>query len=365
MAKVLVNNKSYLKEIKEKYSFCLYHNDSWRRSIRDYLEYVEEKNTEATIQISIFNPENILETIAFYNATGEDKYLPKFSLVVDNQHDNEIEIFEDCLFADNVRDCGLSEIVEEFFDGDPSKIFFKSHCHEIYEINSKILQRLGLMYGCNYKKIVNYDIAEELREPSVRSESIYEGNRPFNIEFDNWLDKNPEFTESVKNVFQKCLIGSQLANDHLGYTLNIKIGNECNVYGPPVAEAILNVFEKKKFNGRCEYFAVDGIIFGMVDRYLVGIELKTTENKVPPFSWWRDFTKKVDQELNRIEPALEIDHTHSKPCDIKLFRLRYLPRGIVQFVQGMPVAVLDADEFEVDSHFIAYVHDKQRLKIQQ
>ena len=65
-----------------------------------------------------------------------------------------------------------------------------------------------------------------------------------------------------------------LTNDQLGYAFNIIYGSDCGEYGYDVAKAIVTILERKKFSGRCEYYAADGIRFGMIDSYLVGVGLK-------------------------------------------------------------------------------------------
>ena len=150
-----------------------------------------------------------------------------------------------------------------------------------------------------------------------------------------------------------------LTNDQLGYVFDIiKVGSDCGEYGYTVAEAVVSVLDKKKFNGRCEYYAVDGITYGEIDRYFVGIGLKNTNNAVPSLNWWLDFKKKLANELVSKDCGLELDIHNSELAELRTFRQNYLLRGIVQFVKGEPSLILNPDSPESESLFTAYLREK-------
>ena len=152
-----------------------------------------------------------------------------------------------------------------------------------------------------------------------------------------------------------------LTNDQLGYVFDIKVGSDCGEYGYIVAEAIVAVLYKKKFNGRCEYYAVDGITFGLIDHYFIGIGLKNTKNAVPSLNWWLDFKKKLSRELVSKDCDLELDIHNSELAELRTFRLNYLLRGAVQFIKGKPSLILNSDSPENESLFTAYLREKTQL----
>lgn len=148
-----------------------------------------------------------------------------------------------------------------------------------------------------------------------------------------------------------------LTNGQLGYVFNIKVEPDSGQYGYAVAEAIVSILNKKKFNGRCEYYAADGITFGLIDQYLVGIGLKNTKNEVPSLNWWLDFKKRLDLEL-KTKDGLELDVHYSELAELGSFRANFLLRGSVQFVKGEPSIILNPDSPECESFFTAYIREK-------
>jgi len=148
-----------------------------------------------------------------------------------------------------------------------------------------------------------------------------------------------------------------LTNGQLGYAFNVIVGSDAGEYGYSVAKAIVSILNRKKFDGRCEYYAADGIAFGFVDRYLVGVGLKNMKNEVPSSNWWLDFKKKLSVELKTVN-GLELDIHCSELGELGSFRSNFLLRGAVQFVKGEPSMVLNPDSPESDSFFTSYINEK-------
>ena len=152
-------------------------------------------------------------------------------------------------------------------------------------------------------------------------------------------------------------ISLPLTNGQLGYVFNVIVGPDTGEYGYSVAKAFVSILNRKKFNGRCEYYAADGITFGLVDRYLVGVGLKNTKNAVPSLNWWLDFKKKLSIELKTVD-GLELDVHCSELGELGSFRENFLLRGAVQFVKGDPSIILNQDSPESDSFFTSYINEK-------
>ena len=147
-----------------------------------------------------------------------------------------------------------------------------------------------------------------------------------------------------------------LTNGQLGYAFNFIVGSDAGEYGYSVAKAIVSILNRKKFNGRCEYYAADGITFGLIDRYLIGVGLKNTKNEVPSLNWWIDFKKKLSTEIETVD-GLELDIHSSELGELSSFRANFLLRGAVQFVKGDPSIVLNPDSPESDSFFTSYINE--------
>lgn len=148
-----------------------------------------------------------------------------------------------------------------------------------------------------------------------------------------------------------------LTNDQIGYVFNIIYGSDCGEYGYDVAKAIVTTLERKKFSGRCEYYAADGNRFGMIDSYLVGVGLKDNKNATPSLDWWLGFRKSLDRELAKARCSLSVDLERSELGEIFAFRQNFIPRGAAQFLKGKSHIILNPNNDEFDSFFTAYLSE--------
>lgn len=194
-------NTAHIHEITERYSGCLYHNDVWRHAIRDYIDYFTSKGTHSNFLLSIFNPENILETIYLISKYNDLSYLPNFQLVIENTTDNEMEIFEGFINYKGIMQKDLNEIVNEYFAGDSSNILMYGHLHGIAELNQDIMSDLGLGYSIKYCKVKNGIISDEGVTPVVRGQGISISQAKNNDNLIDWMKQNNTVTQRIHRIY--------------------------------------------------------------------------------------------------------------------------------------------------------------------
>ena len=197
-----LSNKAHVQEITERYSSCLYNNDIWRRSIRDYIEYFKFKSVDSTLLLSIFNTENILETIALEAKHNTNSYLPYFTLIIECSLSGTIEIFEGWVSVKNRLCTSIEELVAKYFDGDSSNILMYAHLHAVAPINANILSDLGLEYSVKYKKIEFGKTINQGVNPVVRSKTILSVNSTLPEGLTEWMEKNHEIVEKIHHIYK-------------------------------------------------------------------------------------------------------------------------------------------------------------------
>jgi hypothetical protein len=194
-------NKAHIQEIVDSYSACLYYNDIWRRAIRDYIEYFKLKDEDSNLLISIFNTENILETIALGEKYELHSYIPYFTLAIESPSADDVEIFEGFLaISDSVR-IDLSVIVAQHFQGHASNIPMYAHLHGIAPINGNIMSDLGLGYSIRYRKVHLGDNVVKGTDPAVRGRTISLLNRSSQDDFAIWMMRNDKAVASVRDIY--------------------------------------------------------------------------------------------------------------------------------------------------------------------
>ncbi|WP_024311122.1 endonuclease NucS domain-containing protein [Sinorhizobium medicae] len=192
-------DKSKRSEIRSSYANCLHHNDQWRRDLRDILEW-EETHRSGALALSIFNPENIIESIYLYDRTGNPSYIPKFTVVSDDRDDDRLHVFRGLVIATNKSPATWAEIVERHFDGDMSNYHFATHLHGIYEMNNEIMGDLGLRYVTMHQ-VFDSDETTEGFEPVIRGSSVRTKDKLRGVPFEAWLREHSELVKAIASSF--------------------------------------------------------------------------------------------------------------------------------------------------------------------
>lgn len=205
-ATVRATDKSHLNEVKQNYPNCLFHNDDWRTSIRDLLDYFDTKPETATLHLNIFNPENILETISLLLKKQDTKYLPNFFLAIENEKDKELEIFHGTIEPTHQPKLKPQEIASKYFDGSFSNAVMQSFFHEMAPINSSIMGELGLKYSVSYIKFRNGEEEERGANPKVRGTRITHSSSQLEGDLLSWLSAHPKMASKIADEYMSAII---------------------------------------------------------------------------------------------------------------------------------------------------------------
>ncbi|AAY94212.1 DUF91 domain-containing protein [Pseudomonas protegens] len=205
-ATIKLANKAGLNEVKDRYSKCLYHNDTWRRAIRDYIEYFETKDSDSVMRLSIFNSENILETVTLMERHGELLYVPNFVLAIEDPVIGELEIFYGSISVNGQAPKTVENIARKYFQGSLSNAPMQAFFHAISKINNDILSDLGLFYDLGYTRIVNGDVISKARNPRIRgSQVIFDDFREEDEGFVGWLVSNESLVRNISRDYSAAI----------------------------------------------------------------------------------------------------------------------------------------------------------------
>lgn len=192
---------AHQREILDRYSNCLYNNDIWRRAVRDYLEYFSKKSSNSTLLISVFNPENILESINLLARHKDESCEPKFQIAIIDSASNELEIFEGRIHqASNVAP-SFEEVISRHFEGRSENVLFKAHFYAVAEINEAIMEDIGLKYGVRYVRYSKGEIVTEGVDPSVRGNNISCRSTRVPVDLRHWMVAHSAFVEDIMGVY--------------------------------------------------------------------------------------------------------------------------------------------------------------------
>lgn len=202
MATIQRNDSAHLEEVIQRYGNCLYHNDYWRRSIRDYIDYFKSKDEKTTMHLSIFNTENILETLFLLKKYPDVSCVPNFKLIIDDPTNNKIEVFEGVISSTSLPFEGLDTITENYFRGDAFNIILYTHLHAISEINSNIMNSLSLFYNIRYRVITKNEPSDWSDGPLVRGKRITT-NDPKSLDFYEWVSINKSIVNNIYSIYNQ------------------------------------------------------------------------------------------------------------------------------------------------------------------
>jgi hypothetical protein len=193
-------NKSHLGEISSRYSNCLYNNDSWRVFIRDAIDYFKTKPSDAILHLSIFNPENILESISYYKRTEDQAYLPKFTLIIETPSSNRLDIFygKICLVSQPLLK--IEELSQKHFNSPLSHALLFQHLHLISGINSEIMSDLGLTPKVGYVCSENGEETHSGSNPRFRGRQVLFDDQQLE-DLTVWIAKNEVFAENIATEY--------------------------------------------------------------------------------------------------------------------------------------------------------------------
>ena len=164
----------------------------------------------------------------------------------------------------------------------------------------------------------------------------------------------------LKRLLRSWLASSvPIRDDDLGFAINFSTTQSKGDYGDAVASAILVTLKSLRFSGRCEYYAGNPVVPGE-SFYVVALALRDDKGRFPKREWWISLARLVSAELDRGAAKVALSADLSEIGEIRSFREHYLPRGVVEFVNGDAAFILGGDQSD-DSWFLGQCRERMAL----
>jgi hypothetical protein len=156
-------------------------------------------------------------------------------------------------------------------------------------------------------------------------------------------------------------LSTPLLHTDLGFVINLEVIRPCQAYGELTANAILDALDNVRFDGRCEYYAADGVSSGTGSEYFVGLGCKVRRGseRTPDLGWWTTLVQNVSEALLEATDRVRVDPLSSEMGEMSGIRQGLLNRGAVEFRVGQPRRILSPKEPMSDSWFVSAVNDRR------
>ena len=181
---------------------------------------------------------------------------------------------------------------------------------------------------------------------------IDENKIPFN--YQHYRHQYYKDIRHLKRLLRNWLnLSIPIGLDQLGFSYNFAISPDVRIYGNCAAIIVLEALRKMKFSGRCEYYDADGFALGLGDSYIVGLGLKSKDNKMPETDWWDELNKYIEEIVPKKSCGLSLNL-----CEwarLRAMRQDLLAGGVVNFDKGKPSLVIEPGNSNNDSWFIGTI----------
>ncbi|MAX81793.1 MAG: hypothetical protein CL843_16645 [Crocinitomicaceae bacterium] len=196
-ASTRTENRSKVEEIIESLDNSLFYNDTWRHYIRDIIDYCRQK-TAATITVSIFNKDDLLETI--WGASVDDirRWEPSFYVIVDSDTDNPLEIFEGKLVWNQI-DFEVDQVINDVFREFKNYLIIR-HFGEQRALDHQIMSQMGFSYEVNYI-LFGTESTIEKKNIKIRGKQVVESGTYDKLRFSEFVEAEHSKVLEIANKF--------------------------------------------------------------------------------------------------------------------------------------------------------------------
>jgi len=153
--------------------------------------------------VSIFNTDNILESIAGSSYYNSEEYFPTYEIFIEDLDQNSIQIYRGGI-SWNEKSIQLNLILNDFFRGDLFNFFLERKFGTIANLDSKIMNCLGLTYISQL-----YEVKDD--EMQCYDLNFDDGIIKKEIEnkkmFKDFIVKKDDFVKDVTNMYKSYSIG--------------------------------------------------------------------------------------------------------------------------------------------------------------
>lgn len=199
-------NRSKFNEIESNIETPFFNNSIWKHDVKDIISYCKKK-THSTMLISIFNKDDIFETIWQSISCRDSKlWAPRFFVIVDpNDSSKAVEFFSGEIVWER-KQFEINNIIQESFKNFEEYLFAR-HFGEQREHNHLLMEKMGLKYVTNYKK-VGKKVETDLNDILIRNKTISEKSKIETVPFDTFLTENINELMILFNYFENAHLGT-------------------------------------------------------------------------------------------------------------------------------------------------------------
>lgn len=147
------SQKADIAEARRRVNACLTNNGPWKAQINFVLDELAELGEDRECYLQVMNPSSALTTV-YLAATREDGplYVPTYQLRVPSEGTEKM--YFGALEHNGSRPYSLSQIIDEFYEGDKFHLLFTLQWGGYEARDVKIVRKLGLRYKTYQCKIV-------------------------------------------------------------------------------------------------------------------------------------------------------------------------------------------------------------------
>lgn len=190
-------------EIKKGVRECLSLNSVWEGHVDQILDELILDKKEFRVSIIIFNPQDIIGTIASIPIVGFSNAVPNYQIIVQYLNENVVKVFYGIINW-RKKDIDFKKIIRKYFYGNDFNYFIAKQ-FGISELDMQILNDIGLEYSSELLVVENkkesyYDLVFERKK-------IITTKLKNNKHFDDFLLDNPIFMDAVINLYGKTTNG--------------------------------------------------------------------------------------------------------------------------------------------------------------
>jgi len=197
-------HRAKIEEIKNRFANCLEYNPTWKDHIQSIIEYVQNKGYEFNITVSIFNTENILESLYLMQTKNYQSFAPKYYVIIDPITSNApMEIFHGVLRWKKVKP-DLLPILGVLGDN-PFNLVLFSQTLAMSVFNSQFMKLLGIYYSTDYYKVHNNKLTR-LEDVTITKNKVKRAGKSKSSNIQSFLVESPEFLSQLASIYKAYVV---------------------------------------------------------------------------------------------------------------------------------------------------------------
>jgi hypothetical protein len=209
MAACKPGDRARAAEIKRNFVGCVAYNDRWRQLIGDAID-VAHDSASMHLSLSIFNPENIIESIGNFVREGDSSYLPSFTIVMEDASSSLARVFRGFVESTGTLPASdIKAIIEQEF-GDIFCFLMVSTTGGVSESNERMMDRLGLRYSVTCEEYqAGCTVPKVIFDAKIRAGVPKGFDQPSGVAVSEWVKQNPTIVAQALDIYENHVIRVQ------------------------------------------------------------------------------------------------------------------------------------------------------------